>query len=115
MASITYRLNRPKDKSGELKKTPVPILISYYHQGLEIEDLSTGEKAIPSKWSNNRIKGDAGLQINKYLAELERTLLNAHLTYNASGQELEQIVRRIIKRQPATETESLQKKKSQRS
>jgi integrase len=97
MASVKYRLNRPKEKTGELKKVPVSILISYYHAGVAVEDLSTNQKTIPAKWENNRIKGDKGLLINKYLNELETNLLNAHLVHRVSGPALEKIIRRIIK------------------
>jgi integrase len=108
MASVKYRLNRPKEKTGELKKVPVSILISYYHAGVAVEDLSTGQKTIPVKWDNNRIKGDKGMLINKYLNELETNLLNAHLVHRASGPALEAIVRRIIK----GETEDTSQKKT---
>lgn len=107
MANVSFRLNRPKDKNGELKKSPVAILVAYYHEGIEVE-LSTGQRTLPSRWNGSRIKGDTGTLINKHLNELESTLLNAHLVHKVSKPELEAIVRRIIK----GETESIVQKKT---
>lgn len=101
-ATVYFRLNRP-NQNGQPKTSPVSILISYYNKGLEVGDLSTGRKVIPSLWTGTRVEKEAAnsARINKHLANLESKLLNVPDDHpGISKQEEERIVRAIIKGEP---------------
>lgn len=97
MPTVSFRLNRPKDKEGKDKKTPVPILCSYYAPGISIEDLSTGQKVIPAKWTEKqRATGERSDKINKHLAFLETSLLNIPVDHHGINNDDHMVIARAI-------------------
>jgi site-specific recombinase XerD len=54
MASFIYRLNRPKDKDGNLKKSAVALQLRATISQAERFDLNTGLKVVPIHWNANQ-------------------------------------------------------------
>lgn len=79
MAAVTYRLNRPKDKTGKDKTSPVSILVSIYISADLTREISTGEKVLPKHWNGNRVttKAKDYDRINDNLSRIERDLIQA--------------------------------------
>lgn len=98
-ATVSFRLNRPKEKDGQPKTIPCGILIKYYRAGIEIE-LSTGEKAVPANFTGTRVTKETPFasKINKILSGLEYQLLNIEYDKLTAAEEAA-TVRAIVKRQ----------------
>lgn len=111
-ATVSFRLNRPKEKDGQLKTIPCGILIKYYRAGIEIE-LSTGEKAIPANFTGTRVTRETkfSARINKILSDMENALLNIPYDKLIADEEAT-MVRAIVKRQSVLTEDSTQKKTS---
>jgi hypothetical protein len=102
-ATVSFRLNRPKEKDGQPKLIPCGILIKYYRAGIEIE-LSTGEKSTPANFTGTRVTKETkfSARINKILSDMENALLN--IPYEKlSADEEAAMVRAIVKRQDQKE------------
>jgi integrase len=74
---ISFRLHRPKDKSGNLKKDPVSILVQAYSKETGRIEIATGEKIIPKHWSNGKAKSSmTGYdRLNDHLLNIESDLI----------------------------------------
>ncbi|MCO6358179.1 tyrosine-type recombinase/integrase [Roseivirga pacifica] len=79
MASFSFRLNRPKDSNGNLKKTEVLIQLRCTIDRVNRFDLSTGLKVVPKYWNSEKksfrstFQGspEKNAQLNKLKAEVE--------------------------------------------
>jgi integrase len=102
-ATVSFRLNRPKEKDGQPKTIPCGILIKYYRNGIEIE-LSTGEKVTPANFTGTRVSKETPFasKINKILSSLEYQLLNIEYDKLTMAEEAA-MVRAIVKRQDQKE------------
>lgn len=102
-ATVSFRLNTPrkKDKAFDPER-PYPIIVSYFNSGLQVKDLSTGERCRVADWTGTRLdrKAPRAAKVNKVLADLERDLLNIPYDFPGVNQDQEEkIVRARIKRE----------------
>jgi hypothetical protein len=102
-ATVSFRLNRPKEKDGKPKLIPCGILIKYYRAGIEIE-LSTGEKSTPANFTGTRVTKETkfSARVNKILSDMENALLNIPYEKLTADEEAA-MVRVIVKRQDQKE------------
>jgi len=97
-ATVSFRLNKPKNKDGSLKTLPVSVLVYYYNRGVEVE-LSSGIKIEPGNFTGSRVIKEVprAAKINKLLSDIENKLLNIEYDHRGvSKQEEEVIARQII-------------------
>lgn len=73
---VSYRLNHPKDKTGNLKSELCPILVEFYCKLFRME-ISTGLKCYPSNWIHQRAtsKEKDFKGINTTLSRIETEML----------------------------------------
>lgn len=73
---VSYRLNHPKDKTGNLKSELCPILVEFYCKLFRME-ISTGLKCYPANWIHQRAtsKEKGFKEINTTLSRIETEML----------------------------------------
>jgi site-specific recombinase XerD len=73
---VSYRVHRSKEKNGQLKKTPCPILVSAYTKETGRIEIATGETIIPKHWNGSRANTKAPDfdRLNDNLSRIEREL-----------------------------------------
>jgi site-specific recombinase XerD len=111
-ATVSFRLNRPREKDGSLKTKPVSILICYYRSGLTVERAS-GHRVVPSLFTGSRVDKSVprSSKINKDLSDKENQLLNLpfeKLTRKEEEQKAISIIKGIVEDQ--TEQTTIEKK-----
>lgn len=77
MATVTFRLNRPKHKDGTLKTEPVSILVQLNINESLRPEIATGENVRPQHFKNSRASTKAldYDRINDNLTRIEKALL----------------------------------------
>lgn len=98
MASVKFRLNRPK-KSDD----PTSIIVRFYSKQTGPLDFSTGEMVPPMYWESQRVSSKYRKnhdRINKHLSKIECDLLDVWRDNKAaSGEELKKLIRDSVKGQ----------------
>jgi hypothetical protein len=71
--TISYKLNHPKDKDGNLKTTPVSVNARVYSKETGLIEITTGEKIIPKNWTGHgaNSKHNGYIEFNQHLRDIQ--------------------------------------------
>jgi integrase len=75
--TVTFKLNHPKHKDGNLKTSPVAVIARAYSKETGLIEVTTGEKVIPKYWTGTGAssKMHGHVEINQHLRDIQDSII----------------------------------------